>query len=156
MATKAIEVISMAFDAYQNCVKNNNQEWQQRHCETIKQICSKVMPHGSGLDGTEIELDMDASKPNKFVFVNLDFHHMDENGMYDGWSNHTAIVTPTFAGFNVKITGTNRNDTKDYLAEMIDAALNTKLEYSKALECYVNIDHAVYALGQGLTVNQQA
>jgi hypothetical protein len=41
---------------------------------------------------------------------------MDENGYYDGWSEHKIIITPDLVNdFNVKITGKNRNNIKEYI-----------------------------------------
>lgn len=150
MAKKAIEIISMSFDAYQNCVKSNNEKWREKHLTTIKAVCDEVMPHGSGLDGEHIVLDIEHSTSSKFVFINLDFHHMNENGYYDGWTEHSAIVKPTFVGFSVAITGRNRNNIKDNITMMLDEALNASLEYSKALDRYVRVEHAVYAIGNGI------
>ena len=81
------------------------------------------LPSGSGWDcGTK--LDYEKSNPDKLVFYGS-YHHMNENGMYDGWTEHTIIVTPSLAfGFDVKITGRDRNDIKDYLGEMFQHALS--------------------------------
>ena len=54
---------------------------------------------------------------NKIV-ISFGFHHMDENGMYDGWTNHDLIIRPDFDGFKIKITGRDRNCVKDYLYEL--------------------------------------
>ena len=124
----AYQFIAQCFDAYLNCIKSGNKEWEARHKETIEQICKDVFPHGSGLDGDHCTLDFDRSKPNKLVF-RLDFHHMNENGYYDGWSEHELIVTPSLAnGYDMRITGRNRNDIKEYLYEVCSEALDEKLD----------------------------
>jgi hypothetical protein len=49
---------------------------------------------------------------------------MNDNGMYDGWTTHQVIVTPSLAfGFTLKITGRDRNQIKDYLSETYHYAL---------------------------------
>jgi hypothetical protein len=49
---------------------------------------------------------------------------MTEGGMYDGWTEHTVVVTPSLAfGINIRITGRNRNDIKDYLHDVFHEAL---------------------------------
>lgn len=49
---------------------------------------------------------------------------MDENGFYDGWTEHQVIITPDLQfGFNLRITGLNQNDIKDHLYELFDDAL---------------------------------
>jgi hypothetical protein len=73
-------------------------------------------PSGAGVD-TGIRFLEDESKENRLVFA-FGFHHMNENGIYDGWTEHKAIVTPSLAfGFDVRITGPDRNWIKEYLAE---------------------------------------
>lgn len=87
--------------------------------DTIKYLRDEYLPVGSGFDaGTE--LDFIASTPidgdpEKLVF-NTSFHHMDENGGYDGWTTHQVIVTPSFDGINIEVTGDDRNDIIDYIA----------------------------------------
>ena len=112
--------LSSAIQAYKNCEASKNEEWRHKHMETIDMLC-QLLPSGSGIDsGTKLNLD--ASHYEKLVF-DADYHHMDENGYYDGWTQHTVIVTPSFKGINIRITGQNRNDIKDYLYETFDYAL---------------------------------
>lgn len=81
----------------------------------IERIMSECegLPYGSGLDAG-VHIDMERSKPDKIVF-NTEFHHLNENGYYDGWSTHSLIITPRFGGYDLKITGKNRNGIKEYL-----------------------------------------
>lgn len=86
-------------------------------------LVKNYLPSGSGIDsGTRI--DWDATRPNRIVFV-FGFHHMDESGCYDGWTEHSAIITPDLVfGFSIRITGRDRNQVKDYLHECFDCALS--------------------------------
>ena len=88
--------------------------------------CMARMPSGSGVDdGCELD---DSSTPNRLVFL-TSFHHMDEHGGYDGWTSHKVIVTPDLAfGFDVRVTGPNRNDIRDYLGELFHAALSETVD----------------------------
>ncbi|KFG99075.1 hypothetical protein GQ56_0101060 [Burkholderia paludis] len=81
-----------------------------------------MLPSGSGLDsGTQ--LLEDECKSNKLVFQ-ADFHHMNRHGMYDGWSEHHVIVTPSLdTGAVIRITGRNRNSIKAYLHDVFHHAL---------------------------------
>ena len=93
------------------------QQYIDQANENIEKEC-KNLPSGSGIDsGTK--LNMQESSKNKIVF-NFSFHHMDENGSYDGWTDHKAIFTPSFEfnGYDLKITGKDRNEIKDYLHEL--------------------------------------
>jgi hypothetical protein len=43
---------------------------------------------------------------------------MNDSGYYDGWTEHVVTVTPSFiGGFNIRVSGRNRNDIKGYIAE---------------------------------------
>lgn len=114
--------IASLIEARQNCRKANNTEWFDKHEETILSLVKDFMPSGSGIDsGTEI--DLDRSKPDKLVFT-FGYHHMNENGYYDGWTHHTLIVRPSLAhGIDITISGRDRNQIKDYLHETYRHAL---------------------------------
>ncbi len=114
-------------DARSTCDAHGNAEWFDKHTETIAQLVKTHLPHGSGFDsGTT--LDLLESHANKLVFQ-TSFHHMDsESGMYDGWTEHTVTVTPSLGrGFNLRISGSNRNDIKDYIHDIFSDALQTAL-----------------------------
>jgi hypothetical protein len=71
---------------------------------------------------------LDASIPEKLVFI-VEYHHMAESGMYDGWTSHRIIVTPSLArGFSLKITGKDRNQIKEYLADVYHNWLDTEIQ----------------------------
>lgn len=99
------------------------EKWLDRHEDRISSLIREYMPSGSGFDsGTKIDLDI--SHMDKLVFT-TSFHHMNEFGMYDGWTEHTVTITPSFIGFNIRISGRNRNDIKGYIGEMFQNALMT-------------------------------
>lgn len=82
-----------------NALSEALEEYQRNGKSDRVQQLESFLPHGSGIDsGTKI--DLDKSKPDKIV-LKFDFHHMDENGFYDGWSTDwTATITPTFQVFH--------------------------------------------------------
>ncbi len=124
MNSKLYSALAHLLCARQNCIERNNAEWPPKHEQSILELVKQYMPSGSGVDcGTKI--DLDKSTPNKLVF-HFSYHHMNSDGMYDGWTDHSAIVTPSLAfGFDLKITGQNRDDIKEYLYETFREALNT-------------------------------
>jgi hypothetical protein len=89
------------------------------------------LPRGSGFDSGSEFLPED-SKRNRLVFK-TSFHHMNDSGMYDGWTEHNVIVTPTFGGFDIRVTGVNRNEIKEYIADMFQECLSdyVKSEFDK-------------------------
>lgn len=96
------------------------------HEYAIERACKAHMPSGSGFDkGTEF--DFDKSTDDKLIFI-TSFHHMNSNGYYCGWSDHTVIVTPCFGGINVKVTGKNYRDIKDYIAETFYTCLTNVVD----------------------------
>lgn len=85
----------------------------QHSQDRIDELCD-LLPHGSGIDAG-VKFDSDNSKPDRLIFT-FGFHHMDENGYYDGWTYHALIVTPCLQdGYKLRITGRDRNEIKDYL-----------------------------------------
>lgn len=111
--------------AIRNCEELGNVDWWYRHKESVSRIVRDHLPSGSGVDcGTA--LDWDRSGPDRLVF-NVDFHHMAESGMYDGWTRYTVRVRPSLAfGLTVTVFGSNRNGTRDYLAERYTDALSAE------------------------------
>jgi len=115
MERSVAHTISSLLTAIDNCQESRNTEWEGKHRQSIEAII-KDGPSGSGWDnGTK--LDWDASTPEKLVFYG-GFHHMNDGGCYDGWTEHRIIVTPSLSGLNIKITGRNRNDIKEYIGEL--------------------------------------
>jgi hypothetical protein len=127
MAKPAYHALAHRLIAARNCEASNNAEWRTKHIAALDQIVRNHFPHGSGFD-SGVTFEYAQSKPDRLVFTTA-FHHMDENGFYDGWSNHQIIVTPSLAfGFNVRITGRDRNQIKDYIADVFGDALRADVE----------------------------
>lgn len=120
MKQTLIAKIANTVEAYKNCCKDHN-DYADIHYETLKMIEKEHLPHGSGID-SGCEIDIDKSNGGK-VIINTSFHHMDENGFYDGWTEHNVIVTPSFYGFHTKVTGKDKNMIKDYLVDEFYDAL---------------------------------
>jgi hypothetical protein len=73
----------------------------------------ELLPSGSGID-SGVQFDWN-STPEKLVF-NFSYHHMNEVGYYEGWTEHKLIITPCLQhGYKLKITGRDRNGIIDYL-----------------------------------------
>ena len=73
-------------------------------------------PSGSGIDSG---IKLVSSSKQKMVF-SVPFHHMDQNGYYDGWSEYTVVVKPELSetGFDMLIKGRDRDLTKSYLFDL--------------------------------------
>lgn len=120
------QLIAARVPAAQGAFPNIEQSFSDRNADEIETLCREFMPSGSGFDaGTHIELD--DCRARRLVF-NTSFHHMNDTGSYDGWTNHLVIVEPEFHGFTIRVTGRNRNDIKDYIADAFHHALNQVIE----------------------------
>lgn len=105
-----------------NCIASGNTKWENNHTERIDRLVKEYMPSGSGIDsGTAIDLDV--STQDKLVF-HFAYHHMDDVGYYDDWTQHRCVASPSLAfGLSLEITGKNRNQIKEYLHEVYQTAL---------------------------------
>jgi hypothetical protein len=116
MTTKPLyHWIASTVDARLNCIKSGNTVWLGKHTDNLNQL-TNLLPSGSGINnGTQI--DLDKSTGDKLV-LHTAFHHMDEHGYYAGWTEHTVTVTASLIfTLDIRVSGRNRNEIKDYLAE---------------------------------------
>ncbi len=118
--------IAGACGARKRCLEHGN-EFAARWDEELDWVEKNALPSGSGIDsGTTI--DRDASH-DELVVLETSYHHMNDVGSYDGWTQHTIRVRPSFlGGFKLSISGPNRNDIKEYLHQTYDCALSMMLE----------------------------
>lgn len=101
-------------------------EWSDKRQERLDSIMAE-MPSGSGWDlGTKLG-DYSKSK----IVLHGAFHHMNGDGYYDGWTEHNIVIRPSLShGFELTVTGRDRNGIKDYLAEMFQDVLSREWEES--------------------------
>lgn len=99
---------------------------RQAHGDVVARIIRDLAPSGSGFDNGTI-LDNDKTRDNRLVF-STSFHHMNDVGMYDGWTKHEVIVYPTFYGYALRVTGRNRNNIKEHISEVFRNFLDTETE----------------------------
>ena len=132
MARYLYSELASTLQAYKHCTSESanesQREYADKHEEHIEELLA-ILPSGSGFDsGTT--LDWDASHADKLVFT-TSFHHMNEMGGYDGWTDHTITVTPSFSGINLRVGGRNRNDIKESIHECFYQALREDLDAAK-------------------------
>lgn len=124
---KVYQRIAQLLGAIANCERSNNQEWLERHQGQLD-IITDMLPSGSGFDsGTtleQIDNGHGVSTPERLVF-HTSYHHMNDGGYYDGWTEHNIIVTPSLQfSYNIRVTGKDRNDIKNYIAETFSEILD--------------------------------
>lgn len=122
---KLYQKVSSLISAKYNHSFEQNKEWE---ISKIKELVKEHFPHGSGFDG-KTYFDLDLSHSGKLVLF-TEFHHMNENGYYDGWSTLKIVVKPSLQfGFDFKLTGIARkyNLDRDYFEDVINTFLDTEI-----------------------------
>jgi hypothetical protein len=123
------KLLAGAIGAYHRCKASGNTEWLNKHADAVERMCKDVLPSGSGID-SGCTIDLDECTEEKIV-IHASFHHMNDGGMYDGWTEHTITARPSFIGqVDLTITGRNRNDIKDCLSETFHHVLTEQIEES--------------------------
>jgi len=127
MAKKLYQSIATALVAWKNCLNMDvRSDWEDKWDDAIDNYVNQL-PHGSGIDGTTV-FDRDRSNDSRLIF-SIDYHCMNENGFYDGWITYTIVVKPSLSfGMTVTVKGRDYNGSKDYLADVFDAAFDQDYE----------------------------
>lgn len=126
---KLYREIASILNAIDNCRKSGNTTWLEKHEDSLKTLCD-FLPSGSGIDCGTI-LNRDKSTSEKLVF-DFSYHHMNEYGMYDGWTEHTLTIRPSLQfGIDIRISGRDRNQIKEYLYETYSYALQSEVWQSE-------------------------
>jgi len=122
---KLYQAMAQLLVAIENCKISDNQEWRLRHQNRLNKLVASHMPSGSGFDsGTKLS---DSSTPESMVFT-TSFHHMNEDGYYTHWTDHTITVTASLPFcFSVVVTGQDDSDVNDYIHEEFEHALSFEI-----------------------------
>jgi hypothetical protein len=136
--TQLYRKLAQTLDARTRCFATGNDEWSDKHTETIRDLVDKFMPSGSGWDsGTQF--DWKQSTPEKLVFFGS-FHHMNDAGYYDGWTEHTITVRPSLQfEITLSISGRNRNDIKEHLHEQFESALTQDVDWDEETKTWKHV-----------------
>ena len=125
MVTKVYREIAAKALAIQNCEKSGNTEWHCKHSDKLARLIDNTAPSGSGIDNGVHFLGYEKGK----LKFSADFHHMDENGYYDGWTEHVVTVEPClFNEISITVSGRNRNEIKEYLGELFHNWLTEEID----------------------------
>lgn len=136
--TTVYKQFASTVEAWKNCQKTHNAEWEVKHMETLHQLAETFLPHGT--NGPYI--DLDHTKPEKLVF-RLSYHHMNKDGYYDGWTDHVVTVYPSLA-FDIRlvISGQNKRDVKEILHADFEYALTRNIMWNDG-------EHTFWTLKKG-------
>ncbi len=114
--------------AIDNCERNGNNEWAIKHADAIEEMVKNHLPRSSGFDsGTQFDIEENEKHRGSRLIFETAFHHMNDGGYYDGWTEHKVTVYPLFCGsLDVRVSGQNRNDIKDYIGETFHHILTSE------------------------------
>lgn len=115
METIDLNRLSAQVYSIQQAKKRNDQDEIDRRKAIIEQMI-EALPHGSGLDNG-VKFCLERSTDSKLIF-STSFHHMNEVGYYTGWTEHKIVLTPKFGDYRMRITGINKNNIKEHLADI--------------------------------------
>lgn len=106
-------------------LKLDESHWKESAGIRAERI-NTLLPRGSGFDmGTRLLTANDT----KIVFL-TNFHHMDENGFYDGWTEHRVTVTPSLmGGVAIRVTGRDKRGIKAYILDVFNSFLNEEFDW---------------------------
>ena len=108
-----------------------NTIWENRVNAKVETF-AQYLPSGSGVDsGTTIE---EGDCTDSRIVLSCGFHHMNDAGYYTQWTQHKIILDASFGGFNIRVTGRNINDIKDYLADLFHSALSLSVTMKSTKE----------------------
>lgn len=125
------QILFSTFEAWDVCRGRPNVEWQRKHKDRLESLVKNHLPSGGGWDcGTNSDWDAWRRKPETMVFRGS-FHHMNAAGYYCGWSDHTITVKPSFSGITIQISGTDRDNIKEYIHEVFHEALTQQCDESE-------------------------
>lgn len=120
------QALAGKFDAWKRCQETGN-DYAVNHLQRINEIMRDILPSGSGWDNATT-FDFDHSTPEKLRMFGQ-YHHMDDGGGYAGWTEHTITVSASLVfGLDIRISGRNRNDIKEYLHDLFHHCLSRRLE----------------------------
>lgn len=130
MKTKLYKEIAQCFCAYKNSLASNN-GYAERWKDAIDKMVYENLVCGGGF--CNIHFDYEESRVDKLV-IWFSYHHMNDAGFYVGWTDHKLIITPSLVNdIDMRITGRDKDDIKNYFYEVFDIALREQVDYTVLL-----------------------
>jgi hypothetical protein len=139
MTEKLYQVIANALMALTNAT---TKEWKQNWNDRLDQIERDLLPNGSGFD-TRPKIHRQLYNRSKDTFkIDFEFHHMNDIGMYDGWTIHTISVKADLINeLHCTINGPNKRGCKEYFYDVYQVALTKTVTWVDTLEKYIEVQN---------------
>jgi hypothetical protein len=126
MTVPLYRAIAQGLAALENSIEHSNTEWVSRWNAVLREY-DKLLPSGSGFDNGSVLVKADSN--DERLVIETSFHHMNDNGYYDGWTEHRLTVKPNLSSvISIAVGGRNRRDIKDYIAEVFTEALLAEVD----------------------------
>lgn len=132
--TMAAEFVSCK-TALENCIQSGNTEWEVRWHERLNRLVD-LIPSGGGIDVGPRAHGSVEIKPDGIRF-DISYHHMNDGGFYDGWTEHTITVRPAFDGIDVRVSGRDRNQIKSHLHETMLHAFMQRITWDEPAQRWI-------------------
>jgi len=118
------EYLAQWIDAYHRSVERGATDWVENHRATIEAAIDATAPY-------DLKFDFDESNGEKLLMW-MEYHHMNEQGMWDGWESYSIRVKGSLQfGTDIYIGGRDRHDVKEMLYDTIGMWLNTPVTYGQ-------------------------
>jgi hypothetical protein len=114
--------IAETADWAERAQNNESAQWGDIARSRLAQLVD-LLPSGSGIDNGTKLVSADSTK----IVLSAEYHHMNDGGYYDGWTTHRITIRAQFGGIDVTIGGRNRDDIKEYLAQVYYDALSAQV-----------------------------
>jgi hypothetical protein len=115
--------------------KSSSEYWKDIWEQDLEHLERNYLPSGSGFDAG-CSINLVETKVNRLV-IDFDYHHMDQNGYYNGWSHNQLILTASLVwDFDIRIVnrkGGHRIQSydRDYFIDVFNYALNQELDITE-------------------------
>jgi len=86
-------------------------------------LLQELLPNGNGMR-RQINCMILLESTKKRIVIGTAYWHPNDNYETSRWTEHKVVITPSFEGeINIRITGKNENNVKDYLYDIFREAL---------------------------------
>lgn len=84
-------------------------------------LLQELLPIGNGIEKECVIL---LKSTEKRIVIDTAYWHPNDSYETSRWTDHQIVITPSFEGeINIRITGKNENNVKDYLHHIFHEAL---------------------------------
>jgi hypothetical protein len=123
--------------AIDNCERTDNHVWLAKHRASLFALC-KLLPSGSGIDNGTKLVRVRTTPGDELIELQAGFHHMNDQGSYNGWTEHTIRIRPSFSGLNITISGPDRNEIKEYLHDVYFHVMRMRARFDLVTERWLS------------------